>query len=170
MPAAFGLVVNDRDEVLLVQRGYGKHKGKWSLPGGNQDRGETLKRTAVRETREETAIKMSADVLYYKGRRHNVEIWQGRYIGGRLKYQRRECLDASWFKKDMLPANECLAFGPDKIVMGQWAAENSGSRRVHYPRSQMSRAGFMLVLKDKNEILLIRRKGGRRDGKWSLPG
>ena len=63
MPA-FGLVVNNRGEILLIQRGYGKDKGKWSLPGGQRDRGETYKRTAVRETREETGIKMSADILY----------------------------------------------------------------------------------------------------------
>ena len=111
MPA-FGLVVNGKREILLIQRGYGKYKGKWSLPGGQRDRGEIYKRTAVRETREETGIKMSADILYYKGRRHNLEIWQGRQIGGRLKYQRRECLDASWFKKDMLPHDDNLAFEP----------------------------------------------------------
>ena len=169
MPA-FGLVVNGQREILMIQRGYGKQKGKWSLPGGQRDKGENYKRTAVRETREETGIKMSADTLYYKGRRHNFEVWRGRKIGGRLKYQRRECLDAKWFQKDMLPDDESLAFGPDKIVMGKWAAENPGSRRVHYPRSPMTRAGFILLVNDRNEILLTRRKGGRRDGKWSLPG
>ena len=170
MAGGFGLVVNNRNEILLIQRGYGKHKGKWSLPGGNQDKGETLKRTAVRETKEETGIKMSAAVLFHKGRRHNFEIWRGRQIGGRLKYQRRECLDAKWFQKDMLPHDANLAFGPDKIVMDKWAAENPGSRRVHYPRSQMSRAGFALVMNDKRDILLIRQNRGRRAGKWSLPG
>ena len=34
MPA-FGLVVNNRNEILLIQRGYGKDKGKWSLPRGS---------------------------------------------------------------------------------------------------------------------------------------
>ena len=87
-----------------------------------------------------------------------------------LKYQRRECLDASWFKNDMLPHDDNLAFGPDRIVMGKWAAESHGSRRVHYPRSQMTRAGFVLVANDRDEILLTIRDSGRRAGKWSLPG
>ncbi len=39
MPA-FGLVVNDRSEILLIQRGYGSSRGKWSLPRGQRDKGE----------------------------------------------------------------------------------------------------------------------------------
>ncbi len=169
MPA-WGLVVNDRSEILLIQRAYGKEKGKWSLPGGMRDKGETYKQTAVRETREETGIRMSADSLYRRGRQGNYEVWKGRRIGGYLKVQRKECLDAKWFQKDMLPHDANLAFGPDKIVVGKWADENQGSRRVHYPRSKMGRAGFGLVVNDKNEILLIRHSGGRRAGKWGLPG
>ena len=169
MPA-FGLVVNDKREILLIQRGYGKDRGKWSLPGGMRDKGESLKRAAVRETREETGIRMTADSLYYRNKSGRLETWRGRIKGGHLKYQKKECLDAKWFQKDMLPHDESLAFGPDKIVIGKWAAENPGSRRVHYPRSQMTRAGFVLIVNNKNEVLLIRRKGGMREGKWSLPG
>ena len=168
MPA-WGLVVNDRNEVLLIQRGYGKDKGKWSLPGGNQDRGETLKRTAIRETKEETGIRMSADNLYYV-RPHRTEVWRGRRLGGHLKIQKKECLDAKWFKKDMLPHYTNMAFGFDKRCLDKWAAENKDSRRVHYPRSRMTRAGFVLVVNDRSEILLTRRSGGNRAGKWTLPG
>ena len=166
----FGLVVNERNEILLIQRGYGKSKGQWSLPGGQQDKGESLRKTAVRETREETGIKMTADYLYHKSERHRFEIWRGKPIGGHLRVQRKECLDAKWFKKGMLPHDEILAFGPDKRAIGKWAAENSGSRRVYYPRSKMGRAGFGLVVNDRKEVLLIRRKKGKRAGKWSLPG
>ncbi|MCY4652042.1 MAG: NUDIX domain-containing protein, partial [Dehalococcoidia bacterium] len=157
--------------ILLIQRGYGKDKGKWSLPGGMRDKGESYKQTAVRETREETGIKMSADVLYHRGSRGNYEIWKGKRIGGRLKFQRRECLDAKWFGKDMLPHDDNLAFGPDKIAIGKWAKEDPTSRRVHYPhRVKLGKVGFGLVVNRKKEILLIRQGGGRRKDKWSLPG
>ena len=167
---AFGLVVNQRNEILLIQRGYGKDKGKWSLPGGMRDKGETYRDTAVRETREETGIRMSADELYYRGTRSRFEVWRGKRIGGRLRVQRKECLDAKWFQFDMLPHDEDLAFGPDKRAIGKWAAANPGSRRVHYPRSKMVKSGFALVVNDRNEILLIRRTRGPRARKWSLPG
>ena len=168
--AAFGLVVNDRNEILLIQRGYGGSKGKWSLPGGHAEKREELWETARRETLEETGIRMSTDVLYYKSERNHFEIWRGRRIGGRRKAQRGECLDAQWFQPDMLPHDDDLAFGPDRRAIGKWAAENPGSRRVHYPRSRMGRAGFGLVVNGRNEVLLIERKYGNRKGKWSIPG
>ena len=166
----FGLVINKKSEILLIQRGYGNRKGQWSLPGGQRDKGESLRDTAVRETREETGITMSSDHLYYRSKSGRLEVWLGKRISGRLKVQRRECLDAEWFQRDMLPHDENLAFGPDIRVIAKWAAENSGSRRVYYPRSKMRRAGFALAVNENNEILLIQRKSGRREGKWSLPG
>ena len=166
----FGLVVNERNEILLIQRGYGKEKGKWSLPGGMQDWGENLRTTAVRETLEETGIRMAATDIYYQGRKHNFEIWRGRSIGGHLRVQRRECLDAKWFQADMLPHDENLAFGPDRIAIGKWASENPGSRRVYYPRSRMRRAGFALLVNRNHEVILFQRSRGLRAGKWSLPG
>ena len=123
MPA-FGLVVNDRNEILLIQRGYGREKGLWSLPGGRRDRGESLKETALRETLEETGIRMSADGLYYKSDHHSFEIWQGRKLGGHLKIQKKECLDAKWFQIDMLPHDDNLAFGQTKGPSG------SGPRKI----------------------------------------
>ena len=168
--AAFGLVVSERNEILLIQRGYGRSKGKWSLPGGHADKGERLRETARRETLEETGIRMSTDVLYHESERHRFEVWRGRRIGGRLRVQRRECLDVQWFKTDMLPHDDILAFGPDRRAIGKWAAENPGSRRVHYPRSKMRRAGFGLVVNRWNEVLLVERQQGTRKGMWSIPG
>ena len=170
MSSGFGFVVNERNEILLIQRGYGNQEGQWSLPGGHREKGDSLRKTAVKETREETGIRIIAYSLYHKSEQHGFEIWRGRPIGGRLRPQKKECLDAKWFQKDLLPHDECLAFGPDKRAIGKWVAENPGSRRVHYPRSRMVRAGFGLVVNDRKEVLLVQRSKGRRAGKWSLPG
>ncbi|HTD93115.1 MAG TPA: NUDIX hydrolase [Chitinophagaceae bacterium] len=50
--AAGGLVVNEQQEVLLIHR-----RGKWDLPKGKLDPGETLEQCAVREVEEETGLK-----------------------------------------------------------------------------------------------------------------
>lgn len=51
-----GVVVWRGDEVLLIERGKGPVSGNWSLPGGKQELGETVRETAHREIREETGI------------------------------------------------------------------------------------------------------------------
>jgi 8-oxo-dGTP diphosphatase len=39
------------DEVLLIERAKGALKGRWSLPGGHVEPGETAKAAALREVR-----------------------------------------------------------------------------------------------------------------------
>lgn len=57
------VIINDKDEVLLIQRGEEPNKGMWSIPGGKQDPGETLHQTAHREVEEETGVSISTPVL-----------------------------------------------------------------------------------------------------------
>jgi 8-oxo-dGTP pyrophosphatase MutT (NUDIX family) len=49
--AAGGLVTNKNDEILMIFR-----RGKWDLPKGKLDKGETLEQCAVREVKEETGL------------------------------------------------------------------------------------------------------------------
>ncbi len=50
--AAGGLVENEKGEVLLIFR-----RGKWDLPKGKLDKGESIEQCAVREVEEETGLK-----------------------------------------------------------------------------------------------------------------
>lgn len=49
--AAGGLVLNDAGDILMMQR-----RGKWDLPKGKLDPGESLETCAVREVQEETGV------------------------------------------------------------------------------------------------------------------
>ncbi|MFI5933718.1 NUDIX hydrolase [Actinoplanes sp. NPDC051494] len=53
VPSANAVVVNDRGEILFIQR---SDNGNWAIPGGAMDLGESLPETAVRETAEETGV------------------------------------------------------------------------------------------------------------------
>ena len=53
-----GVVILDADKVLLIKRGKPPRAGSWSLPGGAQESGETLKEAALREIYEETNLKV----------------------------------------------------------------------------------------------------------------
>ncbi len=58
-----GAVVVDQDRVLLVQRGREPSKGRWSLPGGVLELGESLADGVVREVEEETGLKVEVEEL-----------------------------------------------------------------------------------------------------------
>jgi 8-oxo-dGTP pyrophosphatase MutT (NUDIX family) len=49
--AGGGLVLNDAGELLMIFR-----RGKWDLPKGKLDEGETILECAVREVQEETGL------------------------------------------------------------------------------------------------------------------
>jgi len=55
-----GAVVVEQGRVLLVQRGHEPLKGKWSLPGGKLELGESLTQGVAREVREETGLIVKA--------------------------------------------------------------------------------------------------------------
>lgn len=53
---AAGLVVNSKNEWLVVKKRYGGLHGKWSLPAGFVNADETIDQAALREVKEETGI------------------------------------------------------------------------------------------------------------------
>ena len=54
---AVGLVARDpAGRLLLVERGNPPHQGRWSLPGGRVEGGETIAAAATRELAEETGL------------------------------------------------------------------------------------------------------------------
>lgn len=59
--AASAVVMNTRGEVLLVLRSKEPQAGRWTVPGGRVEPGETLEDAAVRETFEETGLRVAVD-------------------------------------------------------------------------------------------------------------
>ncbi len=53
---AGAIVFDGRGRLLLIQRGHEPSKGRWSLPGGRIEVGESAEEAAVREVREETGL------------------------------------------------------------------------------------------------------------------
>lgn len=82
------VVVDDQGRVLMIER---TDNGKWALPGGAQELGESVREAAVRETREETGIEIevSGVVGIYSDPRHVIA-----YDDGEVRQEFSICLRA----------------------------------------------------------------------------
>lgn len=98
--AAAGLVIRD-GKWLVVKKKYGGLKGKWSIPAGFVNAGETVDEAAVREVAEETGIQAEAvSVLGIRSGviKHeisdNMVVFLLKAVGGDIQHQEDEIEEA----------------------------------------------------------------------------
>ncbi|WP_038841256.1 NUDIX hydrolase [Salinispora arenicola] len=93
-------VRDEHGRVLLIQR---TDNGLWSLPGGGQEIGESVAGTAVRETREETGIRVEVTgiVGVYSDPGHVVA-----YSDGEIRQQFSLCFRAVPVSGTPTPSDE----------------------------------------------------------------
>jgi len=102
--AAGGLVVNEENKLLMIFR-----RGKWDLPKGKLDKGETLEQCAVREVEEETGlanIKLLSHLLttyhtYHEGTKFVLKesYWYNMQVSGKQNLQpqlEEDILETRW--------------------------------------------------------------------------
>lgn len=100
-----GVVVHD-GRVLLIQRGKEPMRGRWTVPGGTVELGESLQDAVVREVLEETGIhvrprdvmlvfdrieRRDGDVQYH----YVIVDYRCDYVSGEVKAQ-SDAQDAAW--------------------------------------------------------------------------
>lgn len=61
--AAVGVLIQDKDKVLLIKRGTEPGEGLWSIPGGMIELGETAREAGKREVKEEIGLRVKLDRL-----------------------------------------------------------------------------------------------------------
>ena len=106
---AAAVLVEDEGKILLVQRSYNPHLGKWTLPAGFVNAGEDPVEAARRECLEETSLNVRVIRLLdtYAGREHSggadfIIVYQAEVINGEL-LAADDAAAAAWFSRDNLP-------------------------------------------------------------------
>lgn len=59
--AAAAVITDPEGRLLLVRRGKEPQRGRWTVPGGSVEPGETLEQAAVREAFEETGARVRVE-------------------------------------------------------------------------------------------------------------
>ena len=112
-----GVVVWRDDQLLLVRRGKPPREGRWTIPGGLQELGETVFQAAAREVLEETALDVEVTGLL-----DVIDLIEPDDVG-RIRYHYTlvdvaaewrsgdpvagsDAAHAEWFTLDTMPANE----------------------------------------------------------------
>lgn len=130
IPAAGVIVINERRQILLVQRGHEPQRGRWTLPAGKIEPGETPAQAAAREAFEETGlrVRIQHEVLNVRlptgdGREFDVHDFLADVIGGELMAG-DDADDVRWFSQDELsglPLTEnLLGFLEDAGLTNMW--------------------------------------------------
>jgi ADP-ribose pyrophosphatase YjhB (NUDIX family) len=102
---AFVVIFDKKSRVLLCHR---RDMDIWNLPGGGVENGELPDEAAIRETREETGLKVKIkDLVGIYGKPHRDElvfVFIGEVVGGKLKVM-AESDESHYFKTKKLPVN-----------------------------------------------------------------
>ncbi len=99
-----GILINERDEVLLLKHRF-HPENPWGFPGGWVKRGESVDQAWIREVREETGLSVVVEgtVIQETSSLTLEFILWGRIVGGNLLLDNLEILDAQYFRLDALP-------------------------------------------------------------------
>jgi mutator protein MutT len=122
-----GAIIIEGDRVVLVKRGHAPLRGKWSIPGGVLEVGETLRTAVVREVFEETCLTIEPGELLGvfervvpdeqgRMRYHYVLIdFLCRHVSGELAAA-DDAEEALWFSREELRSLE-LARETEEVIL-----------------------------------------------------
>ena len=130
IPVARIIIPDVSGRVLILQRGpRGVAPGRWSLPGGKVDYGDTVDETVRKELREETALECSgARFLFYQdslpvapGEMHGINLYFECAVSGTV-HLNAESAAFTWIGPADLE-DYTLAFRNDLALRRYWGLD-----------------------------------------------
>ena len=132
-----GAVIVQQGRVLLVQRGTEPARGRWSIPGGLIEIGESLTDAVIREVREETGLHVEPieliellDRIHRDGDRvryhYVIADYLCRVVGGTL-HAASDADAVRWLEHAELNSHSALALDPItvRVIEAGWQRAKS---------------------------------------------
>lgn len=100
VPSVVALVRDESERVLMIKR---SDNGRWALPGGGHDVGESISETVTREVWEETGIEVTVEGVsgIYTDPGHVLA-----YDDGEVRQQFSICFRANYVRGEIRTSNE----------------------------------------------------------------
>ncbi len=105
--AAGGLVLNKNKEILMIFR-----RGKWDMPKGKLDKGETLEECAVREVEEETGLKN------IRLQKHLLTTYHTYHESGKFILK-----ESHWYNMNILDEQALIPQAEEQIAEAKWVSQ-----------------------------------------------
>jgi 8-oxo-dGTP diphosphatase len=132
-----GTILTEDGRILLTRRAIDPARGKWTFPGGYVDWGEPVDAAAIRETFEETGLRVDltglVGVYSYPGTPIVIVVYRGRVTGGTIATC-HENDRVEWVPRDAVPWGE-LAFPSTHAALADFLEDPHGSGRCGGPAS-----------------------------------
>jgi ADP-ribose pyrophosphatase YjhB (NUDIX family) len=133
-PVACAIAANKEGEIILLKRGFQPNRGRWSMPGGFVDLGESVEDAAIRETKEEVGLAIEivnlVGVYSRSTDRIVVVVYAARTEGTPTPTE--EALEVRAFRPTTIPWDELAFWSDDRalrdylsLVAGNAAASSS---------------------------------------------
>ena len=131
-PVACAIPRTANDEIILLRRGFEPQRGRWSMPGGFVDLGESVEDAAIRETKEEIGVDADIENLvgvYSRSSDRIVVVVYAAHTDG-TPTRTEEALEVQAFRPTTIPWDE-LAFWSDGRALRDYLslAEASAAAR-----------------------------------------
>lgn len=119
-----GAIIEKYDKILLVKRNTEPFKGRWALPGGHVDFGETAEQAIIRETKKETGLEFKQlkffkyyDEINPERAWHAIVLVFTGIVKGKVKRKKiNEIANVKWFPINKVD-NMKLAFNHNIILL-----------------------------------------------------
>ena len=130
-PVACAITATPDSGILLLKRGFEPNRGRWSMPGGFVDLGESVEDAAIRETHEEIGVHITLRQLVGVYSRSTdrivVVVYAAQTEGTPIRTE--EALEVQAFRPTTIPWDE-LAFWSDDRALRDYlrlTAANAGA-------------------------------------------